>query len=118
MSNSVKVDPNTIGQGKHKGKHALVGSGLHFKRPDGYVMHQAAVMEVVASNSIQGDMVLIQYFSWFMGDPTTRRLIPMTELTSEQWVWYESVADMNEHWERVDSHSNERIDSKPKKEAA
>jgi hypothetical protein len=98
-----------------KAKHPLIGTGLHWKDEDGAVQHQAVVVDVVPSgNAAVGDLALIQYFEWPMGEPSTRRLIPLVELASaapgkDRWVLYRDVDDMNDHYERRDKHQNEHI---------
>jgi hypothetical protein len=55
--------------------HPLVGAGLHCKDDSGCVINQATIVTVVPSgNATVGDLALIQYFEWFGGDPSTRRL--------------------------------------------
>jgi hypothetical protein len=88
-----------------KAKHPLVGAGLHYKDEDGCVQNQAVILEVVSSGSSVGDLALIQYFEWFGGEPSTRRLLPLTELAnSDRWVFYADVEEMKDHHERVDRH--------------
>jgi hypothetical protein len=96
-------------------QHPLVGTGLHFTDDDGIVERQAAIIEVVPSGSTTvGDLALIQYFEFFMGAPSTRRLIPLSELAStERWVFYASTEEMNEHYQRVDQR---RLEAKLKRE--
>lgn len=92
-------------------KHPLVDAGLHWKNKDGEVINQATILDVIPSGCpATGDMALIQYLDWAMGDPSTRRLIPLAEMaSSEQWVLYSSVEDMKDHYERVDAHRNDHI---------
>ena len=83
--------------------HPLVGAGLHIK-VDNVVERQAHILAVIPSSSPSGDLALIEFFGWMMGEPTTRRLISLAELaTDERFVLYPSVIAMNEHYERVDS---------------
>jgi hypothetical protein len=92
-------------------KHPLVGFGLHWKNADGEVINQASIVDIVPNGDIAGgDLALIQYYDWIMGYPSTQRLIPLAELaSSDQWVLYHSVNEMNEHYERVDEPRNEQI---------
>jgi hypothetical protein len=106
-----------IGGGRER--HPLVGRGLHYKDERGCVVNQAKILAIVASsNPGVGDLALIQYFEWMGGDPSTQRLLPLTELTvssgsgaagSERWVFYENVEDMNDHYERIDARRNEYL---------
>jgi hypothetical protein len=93
-------------------KHPLIDASVHFKDADGCVERQAAVLAVIPSGSTAtGNLVLLQFFDWFMGEPSTRRLIPLSELeSSERWVLYASVDEMNEHYERVDAKHAEAVD--------
>lgn len=90
--------------------HPLVGAGLHRKDADGVVQNQAQIVAVVPSgSSATGDLALIQHFDWIMGEPSTRRLVPLAELASgDRWVLYASIEEMNDHYERVDKRQNER----------
>jgi hypothetical protein len=89
--------------------HPLVGRGLHYRDEQGCVQNQARILAIVPSNSTAGDLALIQYLEWLMGEPSTQRLLPLTELASERWVFYENVEEMNDHYQRVDVHRNEHI---------
>jgi hypothetical protein len=91
--------------------HPLVGRGLHYKDERGCVHNQATILAIVPSNSPEaGDLALIQYFDWLMGEPSTQRLLPLTELaSSERWVFYENVEQMKDHYQRVDAHRDEHI---------
>jgi hypothetical protein len=92
-------------------KHPLVGAGVHWKDERGYTRHKATIIEVISSGSTQvGDLALLQYFDWIIGEPSTRRLVRLSELaSSEQWVLYSSVEEMNAHYERIDRYQNENI---------
>jgi hypothetical protein len=95
----------------------LIGSGLHFKLPNGYINEQAVVIDVTISGNVNvGRLVLIEYFSWLTGEATTRRLIPLTELATEQWVFYASVADMNASYEAEGKFRNEQIASEEERD--
>lgn len=87
-------------------KHQLVGAGLHWKDRNGCVQNQAEIIAIIPSGcTIVGDLALIQYFDWIVGHSSTRRLIPLRDLAaSEQWVFYSSVEEMNDHYERVDQY--------------
>ena len=92
-------------------KHPLVGAGLHWRDERGYTQNQATIVAVIPSGNAQvGDLALIQYFEWIIGGISTRRLVALSELaSSEQWVLYSSVDEMNDHYERVDEHRNDHI---------
>ena len=99
-------------------KDPLVGAGLHRKDADGCVQNQATIIDVI-HNGESGDLALVGYFDWIMGHPTIRALISLRELAKPEWVFYENVEDMNDHYDRVDEHRNkcirERLESeKPK----
>ncbi|MGH7049122.1 MAG: hypothetical protein ACREE5_00525 [Acetobacteraceae bacterium] len=101
---------------KAAGEHPLVGAGLHRKGPDGDVVNQATVLAVMPSNNTSvGDLALIQYFDWILGDPSTRRLVSLVELAStDRWVLYSSVDEMKDHYDRVDAHQNKHIRAQEK----
>lgn len=108
------TEKKPAGPGK---KHPLAGAGLHYKDEHERVLNQAMIVEVIPSNSAVGDLALIQYFEWFIGAPSTRRLIPLSELaSSDRWVFYSSVDEMNDHYERVDGHRSEAIRKRLEKE--
>jgi hypothetical protein len=96
-------------------KHPLEGAGLHYKDENGYVQHQAVIVTVISSgNTTIGDLALIQYFEWVSGGPSTRRLISLSEMAStDQWVFYSSVEEMKDHYERVDRYEKGDIPEAP-----
>ena len=75
--------------------HALVGAGVQFNDEWGRAHDYAAIVAVIPSNNVVGDLVLLQYFERRRGEPSTQRLIPLVELSgSDRWVLYKSVAEM------------------------
>ena len=100
-------------------RHPLNGAGLHYLREDGYVQYQACIVGVVPSGCASvGDLALIQYFEWFMGEPSTQRLVPLADIArDDRWVIFRDVAEMNDHFERVDKHRNEHLHRQKKAEA-
>lgn len=100
--------------------HPLVGAGVHYKNEHGCVENQAAIVAIIPSNnSAVGDLALLQYFEWMMGDASTQRLIPLAELAaSDRWVLYQSPEEMNDHYKRVDEHQNKHIRARLAKEKA
>ena len=93
--------------------HALVGAGLHCKDKSGKVQNQATVVAVIPSgNPTVGDLALVQYFEWGVGEPSTRRLVPLSEFAkSDRWVFYSSVDEMKDHYERVDKYRDRHVDA-------
>jgi hypothetical protein len=98
-------------------QHRLVGAGVHFNDENDCVRHQAVILDIVPSNDAAvGDLALLQYFDWLMGNPTTQRLVALSEMaSSEQWVFYTDYEEMNDHYERVDAPRNEFIRNALKK---
>jgi hypothetical protein len=96
----------------------LIGAGLHWKDVDGRVQRQAKVLAILESGSSTiGYLALIQYYEWLAGEPSTRRLVSLTELaSSERWVFYASVEEMNDHYARIDSHAAQPGTVEPAKE--
>jgi hypothetical protein len=85
--------------------HPLLGAGLHYCDDEGVVKRQAAIVAVVPSHGAEGDLVWLQYFEWVSGAPSRRRLVRLAELaSSERWVLYRTLEEMNDHYERVDRH--------------
>jgi hypothetical protein len=110
-SSKPATSPTALRENKCKEpSHALVGAGLHFKDADDCVKDQAVILAVIPSgNSTVGDLALIQYFDWMMGDPCTRRLLPLSALAStDRWVLYASVEEMKDHYERIDKYRDRR----------
>jgi hypothetical protein len=99
-------------------EHPLVDAGLHFKDEHGRVKNQGTIAAVIPSNNHNvGDLVLVQYFDWVMGFPSTRRLVPLSELTTDNWVLYESIKQMTDHYERTDGPRNDAINARLDAEA-
>jgi hypothetical protein len=95
---------------KPQGDHPLIGRGLHYKDAHDRVSNQAKVIAVMPSGTAMGDLVLIQYYAWVAGEPSTQRLLPLTELaSSDRWVFYENTEEMNDHYERIDSARHKLI---------
>ena len=91
-------------------RHPLIGAAVHRKDEHGRVENQAEIIDVIPSGSAEaGDLVLLQYYDWIAGQRSTRGLIRLRDMASAAWVFYADPAEMNEHYERVDSHRNERI---------
>lgn len=83
-------------------KHPLVGAGLLSKNEDGSIKYQASVLEIIPSgSSTTGDLALIQLYEWIMGEPSTRLLVPLSELASSQWVVFSDVEEMSKYYGRV-----------------
>jgi len=69
-----------------KKKSGLVGMFLHtFK--DGEIIKQGQVV------GLDGDMVLVQLFSWFAGDPTNVEGMPRAFIYSKDCVLYATQGD-------------------------
>ena len=99
-------------------QHPLIRRGLHRLDHQRCVQNQAVIIEVFPSNSPIGDLAIIQYFEWFMGEPSTQAVVPVTALADPEWVLYASVEEMNEHYDRVDSHRIRHVRDKPIQEVA
>jgi hypothetical protein len=98
--------------------HPLNGAGVHFKDENGRVENQMVILNVVPSNSPAGDLALVQYFDWMMGDRSTRALIPLAQMTDpKRWVFYADIEEMNEHYERVDGPKNRGLERQLAKKA-
>jgi hypothetical protein len=90
-------------------EHPLLNAGVHFKDENGCVESQATIAAIISTNSTMGDLALLQYYEWFVGEASTRRLVPLSELaSSDRWVLYRNLEEMNDHYERVDQHKIER----------
>lgn len=93
--------------------HPLVGAGVHRRGADGLVESQSKILAVFPSGSSTiGDLALLQYFSALPPrEPTTRWLIPVTELSvGEHWVLYEDVEEMAWYWHHVEEPKHERAE--------
>lgn len=98
--------------------HPLGGTGVHFKDEHGRVENQMVILDVVQSNSSAGDLALVQYFDWMMGDRSTRALIPLAQMSDpKRWVFYANIDEMNEHYERVDGPKNRMLSEQLAKKA-
>jgi hypothetical protein len=92
-----------------KPAHPLVGAGLHWRDEKGRIENQACIIAVIPSgSSTTGDLALIQYFEFFSGSPSTRRLIQLSELAStDRWVFYSSVEEMRDYYQHVEGGNRE-----------
>lgn len=77
-------------------RHGLVGMAFHiFERP-GPPQYQGHIVQAVDPG-----FVVVEYFEWVLGDPTTRALVPLTDIAgarhrgvAARWQLYTNVADM------------------------
>jgi hypothetical protein len=97
--------------------HPLVGRCLHGKNEEGIVDYQAQIRAVFPSNAVVGDLVLIQYFDALVGEASTLRLLPLTELTHERWVLYEDLEHMNFQYEHVERYRTEMWERRQRRKA-
>jgi hypothetical protein len=89
-------------------KHPLVGAGVHWVDHKGFVHNQAVILDVIPD--AKGDIALLQYLGFSESIPSPRRLISLAELcSSDGWVLYSSVDEMNEHYKLVDEQRNVRL---------
>ena len=75
--------------------NGLIGFFLHTFE-DGKVNWQS---EIIA---VDGDMVLVQLFSWIMGEPTLVKAIPRASIYSEFCQLYASAELMNQEYEKIE----------------
>jgi hypothetical protein len=90
--------------------HPLIGAGAHSLDDAGTTQYQIEILDVFPSGaSDTGDLALVQFFSWIMGEPTNRRLIPLKELATPTWKLFASMSDANDYYEHVAKHRDEKI---------
>lgn len=81
------VEIAQVAQPQEPGKHPLVGwSFLSYDFKDGreVVSKQGTIKAVVATNTAQGDLAIVDYFEWFTGGYSYSGAIPLTEF-SRPW---------------------------------
>ena len=90
--------------------HPLVGAAAHSLDEHGTTLYQISIVAVIPSGCGHiGDLALVQFYEWFVGEPTTRRLIPLTELATPDWKLFANLEDANYYYENVARHRDERI---------
>jgi hypothetical protein len=91
--------------------HALAGAGVFRLDADGAVDRQAMVVSVFPSGAAPvGDLALIQYFDWIVGQPSTRDVVPLAEMAVPgRYILFSCVEEMNDYWERIARHRTEAI---------
>ena len=78
--------------------HPLGGAGLHFRDDHGAVTIHAAVLAVFPSNrDTVGDLALLQLYDLFDRTPTTRRIVPLVDLSDHHWIVFASAEAMHDH---------------------
>jgi hypothetical protein len=93
-----------------KPAHPLVGAAAHSLDEHGTTKYQIRVLEVFPSGSPEaGDLALVQFYSWIVGEATNRRLIPLKELATPGWKFFADLEDANDYYEHVARHRDEHI---------
>ena len=60
------------------------------------------VVAVFPSNKESvGDLALVEYHDLFGGEPTTRRVIALTDLADHHWVFFSSIEALQAHHRRA-----------------
>ena len=101
-----------------KPPHPLVNAAAHSLDEHGTTKYQISILDVFPSGSTEaGDLALVQFYSWMIGEPTNRRLIPLKELATAEWKLFASLEDANDYYEHVarhrDSTIRNRLEQKP-----
>jgi hypothetical protein len=90
--------------------HPLIGAGAHSMDEHRTTEYQIKILAVFPSGAADtGDVALVQFFSWIAGEPSNRRLIPLKELATPVWKFFESIEDANDYYEHVARHRDEGI---------
>jgi hypothetical protein len=98
------------------GEHPLVGAGAHMLDEHRTTKFQVTIVAVVPSGCPEvGDLALVQFYDWIIGEPTNRRLIPLRELATEQWKLFASMQEANDYYANVASHRDDAIRAKLEK---
>ena len=68
---------------------------------NGKVQYQGIVHCIIPCQ--QGDLVLVQYFEWLLGEPDTMELVPLAKMIRSEgaprYVFFEDAAHMRHHIE-------------------
>lgn len=96
--------------------HPLIGAAAHSVDDRGHTVYQVRILDVFPSGSSEtGDLALVQFYSWIMGEPTNRALIPLKELATRQWKLFADMEDANDYYENVASKRDAVIDQREEK---
>lgn len=94
-------------------QHPLVGAAAHSLDEHGTTNWQISILSVFPSGCPEvGDLALVQFYSWFIGEPTNRRLIPLRELATPTWKLFENLEDANSYYEHVAQPRDKHIRAK------
>jgi hypothetical protein len=98
--------------------HPLVGAGAHMLDEHNTTKYQALIIDVIPSGCPEvGDLALVQFYEWMIGEPTNRRLIPLRELATEHWKLFSSLEEANDYYTSVASPRDKmiraRLEKKP-----
>lgn len=91
-----------MGKASMVARHVLVGRGVHYRNAAGVVERQGVVLGVVPSGDpVVGEVALVRWFDWVVGDPWNEELVPIAEMAKERerWTLYDSCEGMNHAWE-------------------
>lgn len=92
--------------------HPLVGAAAHSLDEHGTTKYQIAILDVIPSGASDvGDLALVQFYEWFVGSPTNRRLIPLKELATPEWKLFANLEDANDYYNNVAAPRDKRIRS-------
>jgi hypothetical protein len=73
----------------------IIGCGVHVmqtEKPQS-VQYQGHVVQQ------QGDRILVQWFSWIMGEPNYATWHTFDEITQNKWRFFENIECMNSYFE-------------------
>jgi hypothetical protein len=83
-------------------KHPLVGRALH-SFADGKVKEQGMILDVVPTGTATGDLALVLYFDWIIGEPNYQRAIPVSAFAypseGKTYRLYSNLEEANAQYE-------------------
>lgn len=90
--------------------HPLVGAAAHSLDEHGTTKYQISILAVFPSGSLEvGDLALVQFYEWMMGQETNRRLMPLKELATPEWKLFANLEEANEYYKHVAGPRDKRI---------
>jgi len=79
---------------KTEDKYYLKGKFFYDFDEEGYVKHQGHIIDY-----LNEDIVIIQYFEWFMGEPSMTKTVWVKEIVDGGWALYSTDEEMRDAWE-------------------
>jgi hypothetical protein len=97
-------------------KHPLIGRAAHSLDEHNTTLWQVEIVDVFPSGSLEiGDLALVRFYGWMTGHPTNDGLIPLREMATRKWKFFDNMECATDYFDNVARHRDEAIRSRLEK---